>query len=46
MEVLLQKMFEKELTEDELGPKIDTLDQDLFDDPEFAAAQGRTLWSL
>ncbi|KAK3863749.1 hypothetical protein Pcinc_030506 [Petrolisthes cinctipes] len=46
VEVLLQKMFEKELTEDDLGPKIDTLDQDLTDNPEYVAAQGRTLWSL
>lgn len=45
-EVLLQKMFEKELEVDELGPDIVNLDQDLEDEARYLASQNRTLWSM
>ncbi|KAG7161737.1 Two pore calcium channel protein 1-like 2 [Homarus americanus] len=45
VEVLLQKMFEKELDVDDLGPHISTLDQDLQDD-EYVANQDQSLWGM
>lgn len=45
MEVLLQKMFEKELEIDELGPNITNIDQDL-DDRGYLASENQTLWSM
>lgn len=46
VEVLLQKMFEKELSVHDLGPNIESLDHDLEDEESYLAGQNRTLWSL
>lgn len=46
VEVLLQKMFEKELTGHDLGPDIESLDHDLHDEHTYLTSQNRTLWSL
>ncbi|KAG0721105.1 Two pore calcium channel protein 1 [Chionoecetes opilio] len=46
VEVLLQKMFEKELGVHELGPNIDSLDDDLHDEHSYLTSQNHTLWSL
>lgn len=46
VEVLLQKMFEKELSVHDLGPNIESLDQDLEDEQSYLAGQNHTLWSL
>ena len=45
-EVLLQKMFEKELATHDLGPNIESLDQDLQDEHAYLVSQNHTLWSL
>lgn len=44
VEVLLQKMFEKEIDVDDLGPDITNLDEDLQDEHIYLAGQSRTLW--
>ncbi|XP_045582031.1 two pore channel protein 1 [Procambarus clarkii] len=44
VEVLLQKMFEKEIEVDDLGPDITNLDEDLQDEHIYLAGQSRTLW--
>lgn len=46
VEVLLQKMFEKELSVHDLGPNIESLDHDLHDEQDYLAGQNHTLWSL
>lgn len=46
VEVLLQKMFEKELSVHDLGPNIESLDHDLEDEQRYLTGQSRTLWSL
>ncbi|XP_045118036.1 two pore calcium channel protein 1-like isoform X1 [Portunus trituberculatus] len=45
-EILLQKMFEKELSTHDLGPNIESLDQDLQDEHAYLVSQNHTLWSL
>ncbi|XP_042874481.1 two pore calcium channel protein 1-like [Penaeus japonicus] len=44
VEVLLQKMFEKELEEDELGPDISNLDEDIDDQLHSFSTQGNSSW--
>lgn len=46
VEVLLQKMFEKELAVDELGPSIVNLDQDLEDERSFYNNRNFSAWNL
>lgn len=44
VEVLLQKMFEKELEEDELGPDISNLEEDIDDHLHSFPTQGHSSW--
>ncbi|KAK8737310.1 hypothetical protein OTU49_004433, partial [Cherax quadricarinatus] len=46
VEVLLQKMFEKEIEVDDLGPNIENLDKDLQDEDTYLSGQNRTLWGM
>ncbi|XP_068246953.1 two pore calcium channel protein 1-like isoform X2 [Palaemon carinicauda] len=46
VEVLLQKMFEKELDVEELGPNIVNLDQDLEDERSFYNNRNFSSWNL
>lgn len=44
VEVLLQKMFEKELEADELGPDISNLEEDIDDHLHSFPTQGHSSW--